>query len=330
MSPPLWRKIQKTNFTKVDDLCEFLELSTYQAQRVLKQSPFPLNLPRRLAEKIGKGTLEDPILKQFLPLNEEESKTDGFGHNPVGDCEATKESGFIRKYHNRALIITTSACAMHCRYCFRRHYPYESGVKNFEKILEKINESPELNEIILSGGDPLSLNNETLSDLLNKVAQTKHIKRVRFHTRFPIGIPERIDGSFLSILENSPLQLYFVIHCNHPKELDQTVLHHIQKVGRLGIPLLNQSVLLKGVNNSCEVLAELSEKLSDNGIIPYYLHQLDRVDGGAHFEVPIQEGLKIMEKLSKKLSGYSLPQYVQERAGVPYKVPLHSLNSLES
>jgi EF-P beta-lysylation protein EpmB len=327
MSPPLWRKIQKTNFTQVKHLCDFLELSPLQTKRVLERSTFPLNLPRRLAEKVRKGTLEDPILRQFLPLDEEQKTTPGFSSNPVGDCEATSKARLIRKYHNRALLITTSACVMHCRYCFRRHYPYETKDHGFDDALDEIKKNPELNEIVLSGGDPLSLSHDALSNLIEKLQDIPHIKRVRFHSRFPIGIPERLDASFLSMLEKSPLQFYFVVHTNHPRELDQSVLQHIKKVGELGIPLLNQSVLLKGVNDDVNILRELFEKLADNGIIPYYLNQLDRVEGGAHFEVPVEKGLILMQELSKKVSGYCLPKYVQERAGAPFKVPLHSLDS---
>ncbi|MCH9625756.1 MAG: L-lysine 2,3-aminomutase [Chlamydiales bacterium] len=318
-SPPVWKKLQKENFTSLEKLCAFLQLSDYQKQTLISTPKFPLNLPKRLAEKIQKNTLDDPIFKQFVPQSYELKTHPLFTQDPVGDTQACIESKLLQKYKTRALLVTTGACAMHCRYCFRRHFSYAPFKEGFEKELRQIQNDSSLREVILSGGDPLSLSNKHLKTLLNDIASISHIKRVRFHTRFPIGIPERIDAEFLELLESSSLQFFFVIHVNHPKELDTDILLALKKVQKLGIPVLNQWVLLKEINDTLEVLQTLCEQLVDNGIFPYYLHQLDRVEGGAHFEVDIETGKKLIEELNKRLSGYGVPKYVQEIPSEPSK-----------
>ncbi|MCP5469130.1 MAG: KamA family radical SAM protein [Chlamydiales bacterium] len=311
-----WRAIQRENFTCIETLCSFLNLDPSQCEHLVRKPSFVLNLPRRLAHKIEKGRLDDPILRQFVPLLDEEKAVPNFVKNPVGDLEAKTTPRLLKKYKNRALLITSSACAMHCRYCFRRHFPYE--VASLENEIRAIREDSKLNEVILSGGDPLSLSDQKLEEILDAL-NFPHIKRIRFHTRFPVGIPERIDNSFLQLLERIPQQVWFVVHINHPNEIDPILFEHLGEISRLGIPVLNQSVLLKGVNDSEDVLQRLFEELADHAILPYYLHQLDRVEGGAHFEVPHEEGLAIMQMLAKSLSGYSLPRYVQEVAGEAHK-----------
>ena len=309
----MWRAIQRENFTRLVPLCSFLKLEDFQRKQLIERPPFVLNLPRRLAHKIAKGSLEDPILKQFVPHIQENEQKEGFSCNPVGDLESQQAPRLLKKYHNRALLMPTAACVMHCRYCFRRHFDY--GESDLIEELEQISQDLDLNEIILSGGDPLSLSDEKLKALLNKL-EMSHIKRIRFHTRFPVGIPERIDDSFLALLDQIPQQVWFMVHINHPNELDPVLFERLGEISRLGIPVLNQSVLLKGVNDSVEVLQRLSEELVDHGVQPYYLHQLDRVQGAAHFEA---EGHTIMKELAKRLSGYALPRYVKEEAGMPHK-----------
>ena len=320
-----WRLIQKQNFTNWNALVSFLQLE----QQPQVTTHFPLNLPRRLAEKIKKNDPDDPILKQFLPTIQEKETTLGFVPDPVSDKTFRKSGKLLHKYTGRALLVTTSACAMHCRYCFRQHFDYQSD-KGFDAEIETISADPSLSEIILSGGDPLSLSNETLKTLIQALSQIPQLKRLRFHTRFPIGIPERIDDDFLDILSTTRLQVIFVIHCNHARELDTHIFNALKKISCLGIPVLNQAVLLKGVNDDLMTLKELCETLADHGILPYYLHQLDRVQGAAHFEVPLQRGLQLMEALRKELSGYALPRYMQEIPGEPSKTQLHAVHGFEA
>jgi EF-P beta-lysylation protein EpmB len=314
-----WRQIQKDNFSQWKPLVDFLELDEENAREVLQRSAFPLNLPRRLAEKIEKNNLDDPILRQFVPLRDEMATSVGFCSDPVGDGTFQKTSKLLQKYTGRALLVCTSACAMHCRYCFRQNYPYATEQKLFVDELEAIAQECTLEEIILSGGDPLSLSDRVLEELLQNLTSINHVQRIRFHTRFPIGIPERIDDSLLNILAKVKAQIVFVIHVNHARELDEDVVASLKRLQRLGIPILNQAVLLKGVNDNLLTLKSLLETLINNGVMPYYLHQLDRVQGAAHFEVDENHGLYLLEELRKSLPGYAIPQYVREIAGEPSK-----------
>ncbi len=321
MAPPvsLWRQIQKTNFTQIEPLLDFLKMPEELRGKILKKPRFVLNLPLRLAEKIEKGTLEDPILRQFIPLDEENTIVPGFVKDPIQEKEFQKTKKVLHKYKSRTLLITTSACAMHCRYCFRQNFPYETQEMSFDEELSYMAKDPTISEVILSGGDPLSLSDVKLATLLTALDAIKHVKRIRFHTRFPIGIPERIDDAFLDILRASTKQLFFVIHSNHKKELDADVLTALKKIQRLGIPILNQSVLLKGVNDDETVLLELSETLSNAGIIPYYLHSLDPVEGTSHFALPSDRGLQLIRHIQENFSGFGVPRLVREEPGRPSK-----------
>jgi EF-P beta-lysylation protein EpmB len=318
-APPLWKQILRQNFVDPHKLADFLELTESQRQQMLGQPRFTLNLPQRLAAKIAKGTLEDPLLRQFLPTTAEKIVNEHFINDPVGDRLCRKEQKLLHKYEGRVLLVCTSACAMHCRFCFRQHFDYEVSNKIFDQELKLVASDFSINEVILSGGDPLSLDDRILEDLFFRLAQIPHIRKLRFHTRFPIGIPERLDDAFLRLLSKISLQFWFIIHANHPRELDEEVLKALKTVQRLGIPVLNQFVLLRGINDSVEVLYELCNKLVDHGIFPYYMHQLDRVQGAAHFEVPENEGKRLMEVLAAKLPGYAVPRYVKEVPGFPGK-----------
>jgi EF-P beta-lysylation protein EpmB len=319
---PIWRQILRSNFTDLKSLLAYLELENDTSKIALESPRFSLNVPRRLVQKIQKKKWDDPILKQFLPFTEERTQTNGYVSDPVGDQGCRKSSKLIHKYQGRALLVCTSACAMHCRYCFRQNFDYDCSNKVFSNELELIRQDFSIKEIILSGGDPLSLSDATLEELLGNISTIPHIKMIRFHTRFPIGIPERIDSSFLKILSNFPRQIWFVVHVNHPVELDSDVLQALRCIQKLGIPVLNQSVLLKGVNDNVETLKMLSEKLVENGIFPYYLHELDRVQGTAHFEVEEKVGQALIKELTRQLPGYAIPKYVREIAGYPNKVSL--------
>ena len=316
-----WKNILKSNFTQMDRLADFLELDEANRAQILFKSDFVLNLPYRLAKKIKKNSIIDPLFLQFVPLQKELKVTKSYNSNPLEE-DAFKEGKLLSKYPNRSLVITTSACAVHCRYCFRRDYPYETIRKDFEPELKLIRDSIETEEIILSGGDPLSLPDSKLATLLNELNEIDHIKRIRFHTRFPIGIPERITPELLNILASVNKQIWFVLHINHASELDEEVIANLKKLSKLGIPLLNQSVLLKGVNDSEETQSELLKALSNAGIQPYYLHQLDQVQGAQHFFVKPAAGKRLIEALSNRFSGFMIPRYVKEIPHRSKKTPL--------
>src|SRR3990167_3963712 len=217
---PLWREIQKKNFTRVEPLADFLALAPSRRRQLLTGPRFPLNLPIRLAEKMEKDTLDDPIFRQFVPLQEETIPTPGFVSEPLQDQQFRNTPKLLQKYQGRALLLTTSACAMNCRFCFRQNFPYEKETLGFAEEIAYLQKDPTLSEVILSGGDPLSLSDELLQELFTSLDAIPHLQRIRFHTRFPLGIPERIDDSFLTVLAASSKQIFFTIHCNHPRELD--------------------------------------------------------------------------------------------------------------
>ncbi len=319
-----WRQIQRENFNQWKPLVDFLELDAENAREVLQKCDFPLNLPRRLAEKIEKNNLDDPILRQFVPLRDEMVVQNDFCSDPVGDGPAQKTGKLLQKYVGRALLLCSSSCAMHCRFCFRQKFPYETEQKLFVPELDAIAQDCTMEEIILSGGDPLSLSDQVLGDLLQDLSSITHVQRIRFHTRFPIGIPERIDTSFLDILARTKTQIIFTVHVNHPRELDEEVIEGLKKVQKLGIPVLNSAVLLKGVNDNLLTLKTLLETLINVGIIPYYLNQLDQVQGSAHFKVEEETGLQLIEQLRTCLPGYAIPRYIREIAGQPSKTLINS------
>ena len=319
-SPALWRQIQRENFTRIEPLLDFLELSDESRKVVLSSPRFPLNLPRRLADKIAKNTLDDPILRQFVPLVDELVLMPGFTMEPLQDSAFRKSKKILKKYKGRALIVSTSSCAMNCRFCFRQNFPYEKEIPGFDEEIEFLSQDPTISEVILSGGDPLSLSDSSLSALFKSLDAIPHLRRIRFHSRFPIGIPERIDESFLSILAGSTKQVFFVVHSNHPRELDPTVIAALRKIAFLGIPLLNQSVLLKGVNDDPTVLLALSETLTNSGITPYYLHEHDRVEGASHFALPETRGPELIRYLQEHISGFGVPRLVREEPGYPSKI----------
>lgn len=313
-----WRRIQKENFTSLNLLADFLELNEENRQQLDFSPKFILNLPKRLASKMQKNTLADPLFRQFVPTLNEKVKTLHFFEDPVGDKAAKCSGKLLQKYEGRALLLPTSACAMHCRYCFRQNFPY-SHEKGCDDEILLLKQDPSITEAILSGGDPLSLSNEALEKLLTSLC---FVKRIRFHSRFAVGIPERVDEGFIELLKKYDFQYWFIVHINHPKELDEDVLAALKKLQKIGIPVLNQAVLLKGVNDSEAVLEDLFRLLADNGIFAYYLHQLDKVQGSAHFEVKEERGLELIKHLEKKLPGYAVPKYVREIAGEPSKTAI--------
>ena len=310
----------------VDQLCHELNLpDSIVNHTILKQSAFPLFVPRPFLQKMESGRLDDPLLMQVLPLKAENNKEEGFVDDPVGDLNSQHSVGLLKKYKGRALLIATGACPVHCRYCFRRHFPYEASPKSLAQWAEpirNIESDTSIEEILLSGGDPLTLVDDVLAKLIDQIESIPHVKRLRIHTRFPIMIPSRINSGFLRIMENTRLQTFLVVHANHPNEIGDDVMASFHRLRQGGVTLLNQSVLLKDINDSTEIMVELSRNLTSAGVIPYYLHQLDRVTGAAHFEVDEQTGIKIITEMRAQLPGYGVPRFVREEAGMPSKTIL--------
>lgn len=318
-----WQQILRTNFTRWEALADFWELDQTQRLQISPHPKFILNLPRRLAEKAAKGTLDDPIVRQFLPLVEETHRSPNFIADPVADASFRKTQRFLQKYQGRILLLPSSACAMHCRYCFRQNYAYDvESAKTFQDEMALIAQDPTIREVILSGGDPLSLPNAVLRSLLQQLAAISHLSKIRFHSRFLMGIPERIDAEFLQLIAEHPQQIWFVIHANHVQEFDTDIWQALRQLRAAGATVLNQSVLLKGVNDSFEALHDLCTALSDHGVLPYYLHQLDRVQGTTHFEVLEEKGEQLIQQLRHSLPGYAVPRYVKEVPHAPSKTPL--------
>lgn len=316
-----WQQILRTNFRDFCSLASFLEFTPEQCQELFSSSAmtFPCNVPQRLAKKMEKGNPKDPLFLQLFPTQEEERANTGCVADPCREEGARPTPFLLHKYSDRCLLLPSSACAMHCRYCFRKAFPYGQKGGTFVEELDYIRQRPEIEEVILSGGDPLSLSNRSLDALLTDLDSVEHLKRIRFHTRFPLGIPERIDQEFLEVCHHRRCQLYLILHCNHPRELDEEVVAALKKILRLGIPLLNQAVLLRGVNDREGVQEELARALVNGGILPYYLHLLDPVLGTAHFAVSEERGRELLHHLQAKICGYALPRLAREEAGKPSK-----------
>jgi len=313
-----WQEILKQNITNKEKLISFLQLDENNEKQIITHKFF-LNIPLRLAHKIPKNTIDDPLFKQFVPTIKENTVSEGFSPHPTSEgCFQKDNSRLLQKYHGRALLFPTKACNVHCRFCFRKNFDIQTENAGYEKELKLLQQDASITEVILSGGDPLSCSNRVLGDLLLALDNISHIKRIRIHSRFILGIPERIDEEFISIISQlKHSKLYFALHVNHPHELDDDIFVSLQKLAKLGVPLLSQTVLLKGVNDNASILEALFNTLVDHGILPYYLHQMDKLQGAKHFEVPIEKGLKIYEILEKRLSGYALPKYVKE---IPHKL----------
>lgn len=286
---------------------------------------FPLRVPRGYVARMRPGDPDDPLLRQVLPWHENLSPTPGFVTDPVGDLEAMPVPGLLHKYHGRVLLVATGACAIHCRYCFRRHFPYaeaHAAPQQWQAALAYIRDDSSIEEVILSGGDPLSLADRRLADLARALADIPHLRRLRIHTRQPIVLPERVDAALLDWLTASPLQKVIVLHCNHANELDAPVRAALRALRDTGAILLNQAVLLRGVNDHLDALTRLSRELFEAGVLPYYLHLLDRVTGAAHFEVAEGEALTLHARLNDFLPGYLVPRLVREVPGALSKLPV--------
>ncbi|MGD4881479.1 EF-P beta-lysylation protein EpmB [Xanthomonas citri pv. citri] len=286
---------------------------------------FPLRVPRAFVARMRHGDLHDPLLRQVLPLDAEMQPAPGFGLDAVGDGAARTAAGVIQKYRGRALLIATGSCAAHCRYCFRRHFPYaeETAARDGWRDAEAaIAADPSIEEVLRPGGDPLSLATPKLAELTDALAAVPHLKRLRIHSRLPIVLPERVDAPLQAWLRSLPWPVAFVLHANHANEFDSAVDAAAQGLRETGAQLLNQAVLLRGVNDSVDALAALSERSFAAGVLPYYLHQLDRVAGVAHFEVDDARARALHAELAARLSGYLVPRLVREIPGDTGKRPL--------
>jgi EF-P beta-lysylation protein EpmB len=321
---PRWQQALAEAINDPAELLALLELPVdLLPPGLAASSQFPLRVPRAYAARMRKGDPADPLLLQVLPVAQEISEVAGFSRDPVGDLEAMPFPGVLHKYQGRVLLITTGACGIHCRYCFRRHFPY--GDANpapgaWQQALNYISADSSITEVILSGGDPLALADYRLADLATQLTAIPHVKRLRLHTRLPIVLPERVDAALLAWLGDTPLQKVIVLHANHPNEIGADTEHSLSALRECGITLLNQSVLLRGVNDDVTVLAALSEALFASGVLPYYLHLLDKVQGAAHFEVSEAAALTLIAALQSRLPGYLVPRLVRETAGAPAKI----------
>ena len=286
---------------------------------------FPLRVPRGFVARMRHGDPHDPLLRQVLPLDDEERIVPGFDLDAVGDMAARAGDGLIRKYNGRALLIATGSCAIHCRYCFRRHFPYaaETAARDgWQNAIAALRADPGVDEVILSGGDPLALATSKLAQLTDALQRIAHLKRLRVHTRLPIVLPERVDAELVAWLRALPWPVTVVVHANHANEWTDEVDAAMASLRSAGVLVLNQAVLLRGVNDSVDALAALSERGHAAGVLPYYLHQLDRVAGSAHFEVDDTTARALHAALAARLSGYLVPRLVREVAGDPGKRPL--------
>lgn len=313
------------------ELCELLELDfgAFRAQHLAEMDSahdsFNLRVPRSFVARMKKGKLDDPLLLQVLPQAQELLDVPGYSGDPLAEAEASQSPGIIQKYQGRVLLMVSSACAIHCRYCFRRHFPYDEHRQSrsqWQAVLASIAADPTIHEVIFSGGDPLSASDRQLSWFVEQIEAIPHVSTLRVHTRLPIVIPDRVNDECLDWMKPRRLKTVVVLHSNHAQEIDQEVGAAIQRMRALGITLLNQAVLLKGVNDSVEALVELSEGLFDWGVLPYYLHLLDKVAGAHHFDIDTDRAMALHAELKARLPGYLVPRLAREDAGAKAKTVL--------
>ncbi|HEX4025373.1 MAG TPA: EF-P beta-lysylation protein EpmB [Steroidobacteraceae bacterium] len=324
--PPGWQRELAQAITDPLELCRALELDPQLARSAAGAAgQFRLLVPRGFVRRMRRGDPDDPLLRQVLPAAQELRPHPGFGADPLQERQALRVPNLLHKYHGRALLITTGACAVHCRYCFRREYPYAADTgadpprARFQAALDAIAADRSIEEVILSGGDPLSLTTARLAQLSDALRAIPHVRRLRLHTRTPIVLPERVDAALTDWIAALPWPCVIVLHCNHANEIDVQVRGACTRLRGAGAMLLNQSVLLAGVNDSVAALQSLSEALWSAGVLPYYLHLLDRVRGTAHFEVPEPRARRLAGELSARLPGYLVPRLAREVPGAPAK-----------
>lgn len=320
---PEWQAALSEVITDPLELSRLLHLDPNTLQ--IPSLHFPLRVPRSFVARMQKGNPHDPLLLQILPTGAEKQITSGYTHDPLAEKKANPLPGLLHKYYGRVLWLMGSACAVHCRYCFRQHFPYSDnlpGRTGWKALYQYIQADSSIEEIILSGGDPLFNKDAILADLTHQVATIPHVKTLRIHTRLPIVIPERITQACIDWMTSTRLTPVIVIHSNHPQELDATVLDALRSLRNASIPVFNQAVLLKGINDQSEVLIQLIKQLFLVGVLPYYLHLLDKVQGTAHFEVSLEKAKTLMTEISSQLPGYLVPKLVEEKPGFSFKYPM--------
>ena len=314
-----WQSQYRNSIKSLEELCQAIELQIDQLPfSTDANDQFPLRAPWSYVERIEKSNPSDPLLLQILPHKNEEIKTSGFIKDPVGDLNSIKTPGLLKKYHGRALILTTGQCAIHCRYCFRRHFPYSLNnprLDRWRSTLNEIKKDCSIKEIILSGGDPLSLSDSEIENLITALEPMSHVKRLRIHTRLPVVIPQRITEHIISMIKTTKLKIIVVLHINHAQEINSELSEQLKRLKSINCTLLNQSVLLRKINDDVNSIVSLSEALFSSGVMPYYLHLLDKVEGAAHFEVSEVTAIELMKKVSAILPGYLVPKLVKEEAG---------------
>jgi EF-P beta-lysylation protein EpmB len=322
--PASWQRQWREAITDPADLLAALGLDHLPAAPAVAGG-FPLRVPRAFLARMRPGDPHDPLLRQVLPLADEDLAVEGFGLDAVGDLASRAAPGVLHKYEGRALLVATGSCAVHCRYCFRRHFPYADEAASADRwrgALGWLAGQPDVSEVLLSGGDPWSLSDSRLRELTDGLRRLAHVRRLRVHTRLPVVLPDRVDAGLLAWVRGLHLPLVVVVHANHARELDPSTARAFADLRGAGATVLNQAVLLRGVNDDAHALADLSEALFAQGVLPYYLHQLDPVAGAAHFAVDDGAALRLHEALRRRLPGYLVPRLVREVAGAPYKVPL--------
>jgi EF-P beta-lysylation protein EpmB len=314
-----WQQQLAGAFSNIEDLCRYLSLSYKDLPvSVAATKNFSLRVPVAFADCMEKGNPNDPLLRQVLPINDELVTYPGFNNDPVGDLASAPLTGVLHKYHGRVLLINTGSCAINCRYCFRRNFPYadlQLSKQAEGEAIRYIQDHTDITEVILSGGDPLLLSDERLGKLLEQLNAIEHIKRIRIHSRLPIVLPARISSTFIDTLKISTKTIILVVHCNHANEISASVIAAFLRLRANGITVFNQSVLLQGVNDNAAVLGALSEKLFSHGVIPYYLHLLDKATGTGHFEVSESAAIALIAEVQALLPGYLVPKLVKEQAG---------------
>lgn len=316
-SKPCWQRVLAQGFSSATELLDFLQLPTTLASH-LAEKQFKTRVPRGFAARMQPGNAHDPLLLQVLATGKELEEHAGFSQDPLQEKSANPVQGLIHKYHGRVLLTLTGACAINCRYCFRRHFPYtENNPRRdgWRSVIHYIAQDPTITEVILSGGDPLLAKDRDLDTLFSQLSTISHLQVLRIHTRIPIVLPERIDAGLLALLTASPLQKVVVLHSNHAQELNNEVKQACSRLTQAGCTLLNQSVLLAGVNDDANILSALSHRLLTCGVLPYYLHVLDKVEGAAHFDLPLTRAKQIYKTLQGLLPGYLLPRLTREIAG---------------
>jgi len=322
---PGWRELWRDAITDPGELLQAVGLGGRADLLPPDDAGFALRVPRGFVARMRRNDPFDPLLLQVLPQLAEHDQAEGFTLDAVGDMASKAGHGVLHKYDGRALLIASGSCAINCRYCFRRHFPYGEEIaaaSQWHEALAHVKADPSIRELILSGGDPLALATHKLEELTRSLADLPHIIRLRIHSRLPVVLPERVDDAFIGWLTAVPLQKVVVLHANHANELDASVDAACARLRAAGATVLNQSVLLRGINDDADTLAELSERLFAAGVLPYYLHQLDRVQGAAHFEVDDKRALALMEALRARLPGYLVPRLVREVGGDASKRPL--------